>query len=508
MQFRAVLAALFCHALASAQAATFTVNTTSDSGPGSLRQCILDANATPGDDSIVFATNGTISLASRLPLVSDNTCIVGPGTNQLTISGNNAVQVFSFSAGTTNTLSGVAIANGLASGHVNGAGIANAGDLTISNCALVNNQTFGGWGGALFNSGNLGVISSVFSGNQVTGEDGGLYSRNWAAGGGGAGIGGGLFTMSGTAFIYDCCFTGNNATGGNGGGGGPVSNTATGTGRGGGVNGAGPGGDGGFGGGGGAGAYCGAGGTSGFGGGGGGGGECDAGSPSGGQGANRGGSGGFGAIVGVGSGGGGAGLGGGIFVHSGEVTVLDCSFTNNEASGGLGGAAGPTWGGGANGTGIGADFLNMAGTVSPSLTLTTAGGGTLRADPAGPPCLNDSTVTITATPAPGWTLLQWLGDAQGTNSPISLKINRSKFVQAIFGTQVAYSAPVSASPQSTLYPYGTVVKLTATPPQGAFFASWAGDASGTNNPTTLTIVNANVSISCQLGTLGLGETSP
>jgi hypothetical protein len=48
-----------------AQAATFTVSTTADSGAGSLRQAITDANAAAGADTIVFAAgaNGTITVA-------------------------------------------------------------------------------------------------------------------------------------------------------------------------------------------------------------------------------------------------------------------------------------------------------------------------------------------------------------------------------------------------------------------------------------------------------------
>ena len=181
MKFRVLLAPVLGLALATTQAATFTVTITGDSGPGSLRQAILDANATPGDDTIVFTTNGTITLAAPLPLVSDNTSIIGPGTNQLTISGNNAVQVFSFNAGTTNTLSDLTIANGLATGYQNGAGIANAGALTLTNCALVNNTNLGGWGGAVFNSGSMAIINSRFDVNQVSGQTG--------AGGQGSGYG-------------------------------------------------------------------------------------------------------------------------------------------------------------------------------------------------------------------------------------------------------------------------------------------------------------------------------
>jgi len=62
-------------------AATFTVNTTSDSGPGSLRQAILDANASPGPDTIAFSVGGggvaTIAPATALPALTDPATIDG-----------------------------------------------------------------------------------------------------------------------------------------------------------------------------------------------------------------------------------------------------------------------------------------------------------------------------------------------------------------------------------------------------------------------------------------------
>ena len=58
-----------------AQAATFTATNTNDSGAGSLRQAILDANANPGLDTITFGITGagphTIQPLSVLPTVTD-----------------------------------------------------------------------------------------------------------------------------------------------------------------------------------------------------------------------------------------------------------------------------------------------------------------------------------------------------------------------------------------------------------------------------------------------------
>src|SRR6516164_8138622 len=54
---------------------TFPVTNTADSGPGSLRQAILDANANPGLDTIAFNISGsgvqTITPSTALPTISD-----------------------------------------------------------------------------------------------------------------------------------------------------------------------------------------------------------------------------------------------------------------------------------------------------------------------------------------------------------------------------------------------------------------------------------------------------
>ncbi len=69
------LAAALSAAAALGSATTYTVTSTADSGAGTLRQAILDANANPGADTIAFSIAGggvqTISLASPLaPLTS------------------------------------------------------------------------------------------------------------------------------------------------------------------------------------------------------------------------------------------------------------------------------------------------------------------------------------------------------------------------------------------------------------------------------------------------------
>ena len=82
-------------------ATTYVVTTTADSGAGSLRQAILDANANAGADTIAFAIAGsgvhTIAPASQLPTITDAVTIDGytqPGASANTNppdQGTNAV---------------------------------------------------------------------------------------------------------------------------------------------------------------------------------------------------------------------------------------------------------------------------------------------------------------------------------------------------------------------------------------------------------------------------------
>ena len=66
---------------ATLSAATFTVANTNDSGAGSLRQAILDANASAGADVIDFNIAGagvhTITPTSELPPITDTATIDG-----------------------------------------------------------------------------------------------------------------------------------------------------------------------------------------------------------------------------------------------------------------------------------------------------------------------------------------------------------------------------------------------------------------------------------------------
>jgi parallel beta-helix repeat protein len=111
---RVTLAALVCLVLGltgaqSAPLATFVVTTTADSGVGSLRQAILDANATVGVDTITFAIPGAgdrvIQPTSDFPLPTVTDAVVIDGSAHLDGSGLPLVRIDGALAGAVNGLS-------------------------------------------------------------------------------------------------------------------------------------------------------------------------------------------------------------------------------------------------------------------------------------------------------------------------------------------------------------------------------------------------------------------
>jgi predicted outer membrane repeat protein len=156
--------------------ATFAVTNTNDSGAGSLRQAILNANQFAGADEIVFKLSGsgmkTIALTSGQLEISDQLFISGLGRNKLTISGNNISRVFQVNSGVSVTMRGLTIADGQ---NDVGGGIRNAGRLEIRDSAFRNNN--GANGGAIGNgifAGDNTAISLTLDNVQFTNNSGSL----------------------------------------------------------------------------------------------------------------------------------------------------------------------------------------------------------------------------------------------------------------------------------------------------------------------------------------------
>ncbi|MBF2048311.1 MAG: DUF4347 domain-containing protein, partial [Elainella sp. C42_A2020_010] len=201
--------------------AIYTVNTLADTGAGSLRQAITDANASVGvADTINFSVTGTITLASVLSLTdSAETTINGAGS--ITVSGNNATRVFNVAAGAAAALNGLIISGGRTIGN-NGGGILNNGTLTVSNSTFTGNSAQGnGFGGGIYSDGTLTVSNSTFTGNSAGNPGGAIDNRGTMTVSnstftGNRASGGGAIDNNGTLTVSNSTFTGNSAVGGGG----------------------------------------------------------------------------------------------------------------------------------------------------------------------------------------------------------------------------------------------------------------------------------------------------
>jgi hypothetical protein len=198
---------------------TFLVSNLADSGAGSLRQAILDANADSSPDLILFApdVHGTIALSSGQLEVANNLTIVGPGAAQLAVSGNDQSRVFAIDPGITVAIDDLTITHGLAD---NGGAILNSGaTLSLSYVVVADSEALGApgstaLGGGVFNDGGtLFVSQSTFSDDRAIGGVGGSGIA------GGVGGGGGIESLNATLIVTGSMFSGNQAIGGAGGSG-------------------------------------------------------------------------------------------------------------------------------------------------------------------------------------------------------------------------------------------------------------------------------------------------
>jgi len=185
---------------------SIAVTNPGDSGPGSLRQAIVDAS---DGDTINFSPNlsgATIKLTSGELQIGKSLDIEGLGPDALTIDGGGTGRVFDITTpGASVTIAGMTITDGVANDSVPtvaGGGIITSGSLTLNDCVVSGNVANGfsgyatsggsgsppgdGLGGGIYVAGgSLTLNNSVVSGNEVQGGTG--YNCP-----GGTGLGGGV----------------------------------------------------------------------------------------------------------------------------------------------------------------------------------------------------------------------------------------------------------------------------------------------------------------------------
>jgi hypothetical protein len=208
--------------------ATFTVTNTLDDGSvGSLRWAVGQANSTPGPDTIdfdsgVFNTPRTITLGGTQLELTDaaTTTIIGPGEDLLSISGGTNTldqiigkttsRVFAVDSGASAALSGLTITGGSEGGlfnnsNLDGGGLVNFGDLTLTNCSVSDNiliPSVAGVveGGGVYNTGTLTMSNCLVNDNDMAIPIGAIGVKD--------GYGGGVYN-TGTLTMTDCGVNGN-----------------------------------------------------------------------------------------------------------------------------------------------------------------------------------------------------------------------------------------------------------------------------------------------------------
>jgi hypothetical protein len=167
----------------TAHAAGFTVMNTNDSGAGSLRQAITDANANGAGlddilfDNTVFGTPQTITLLTALPTITSSLTMQGTGANLLTVRRDPnaaAFRIFDILGGIAGgvAISGMTVTGGNASSggfSDNGGGILSESNLTLTGVHVTGNRADNGGGVEL-------VADGTFTGCTFSGNTGGTQS--------------------------------------------------------------------------------------------------------------------------------------------------------------------------------------------------------------------------------------------------------------------------------------------------------------------------------------------
>lgn len=152
--------------------AILTVTSNLDNGdPGTFRAVL--ASAAIGDTitfngpMTILLTQGQLNIGKNLTILGD---LDNDGVPDVTVDGQKASRVIETE--TTVRIDGLVVANGK---YVAGAGITAAGQLTLTNSILRDNEVSSD-GGALFNAGTTTVINTTVSNNRAS-QGGGIFNQ-------------------------------------------------------------------------------------------------------------------------------------------------------------------------------------------------------------------------------------------------------------------------------------------------------------------------------------------
>jgi len=190
--------------------ATYTVTNTNDSGAGSLRQAISDANANAGTDNISFNIAGTgvhtITLSSALPTLTDTVILDATTDDSFAANGSRPAIVLD---GNDLAADGLVLADGADGSTIRGFVIRNFGGDGIQIDAGADGNTIAGnYIGGLTSAGASAGAAAVNGGIGVL-----AFSANNLIGGAGSGEGNVLSGNTGSGVELNFGATGNSLLG-------------------------------------------------------------------------------------------------------------------------------------------------------------------------------------------------------------------------------------------------------------------------------------------------------
>ena len=127
-------------------------------------------------------------------------------------------------------------------------------------------------------------------------------------------------------------------------------------------------------------------------------------------------------------------------------------------------------------------------TVTFTLAVTSSEGGSVN-DP-GDTHNENTNVSLTASPAVGYTFSEWTGDASGSTNPLSVSMTQNKNITANFirtkyllnigkiGEGDVTQDIISTAKTSDEYNSGTLVRLSAAPSENWLFYAWNDGSTG------------------------------
>jgi len=162
---------------------------------------------------------------------------------------------------------------------------------------------------------------------------------------------------------------------------------------------------------------------------------------------------------------------------------------------------------------IAATFNLQTHTLSVAMNRNVGGAVIITPDSPDGTYMDGTEVTLTAVENPGNIFSSWSGDVSGLINPVTVTMDSDKQIMAHFNL-IAYEINVESDGGSVElnsegpYYLNDVITLTATPDSTHTFSGWSGDASGSENPISVTVTgNMNITANFSQITYTLNVTT-